>query len=542
MSDQKNTIVGIDLGTTYSCIAAIDELGNPVIGKNRNGDSTTPSVVHFVIGRDTKDCEVGQVAKDSAITEPDRTAQLFKPLMGKPGVVAATIDGIGISPQEASAYVLKKITDDYRERYGREIAGAVITVPAHFGQPEREATCEAGEMAGLNVLGIVQEPVAAAVYYGVCETKEDGGFLVYDLGGGTFDVTAVEVVHADDRDIVDVVCAEGDHELGGRLWDDRIVAYLEDEYIERKGPCTFSPYSRQALRIAAEEAKQRLSETEETPVNLMLDAGPARIMLSRETFDELTSDLLANTINLTRKALEAARADGCDIGSILLVGGSTWMPQVKEALGKNFPDLDLKRTDPDEAVAKGAAICAAKHMIDRLGTRRERGKHAMTVEGIDLNDMSTRALDLGFVTSKSYGVKATYRDGVERISNLILKNCRIDKEMGVVSQDKTFKTLKAYPYQSSVELEVYESDEESASAALSDGRLVVAQTFDLAPLALPERSPIVITFTLNEEGLLSVRATEPASGREIDFERKVLGLSPQEVAQAKARVTGIAAD
>lgn len=542
MSDQKNTIVGIDLGTTYSCIAAIDELGNPVVGKNRNGDSTTPSVVHFVVGRDTKDCEVGEAAKDSAVTEPERTAQLFKPLMGKQGVVAARIDGIDISPQEASAYVLKKITDDYRERYSRDIAGVVITVPAHFGQPEREATCEAGDMAGLDVLGIVQEPVAAAVYYGVCETKEDGGFLVYDLGGGTFDVTAVEVVHAADRDIVDVVCAEGDHELGGRLWDDRIIAYLEDEYMERKGPCDFSPFSKQVLRNAAEEAKRRLSESEETPVNLMLDAGPARVMLSRETFDELTSDLLANTIKLTRKALDAARGEGCEINSILLVGGSTWMPQVKEALAANFPELELRRTDPDEAVAKGAAICAAKHMIDRLGTRRERGRHAIEVEGIDLGGMSERGLELGFVTSKSYGVKAMYKDGVERISNLILKNCRIDKDLGVMSQDKTFRTLRAYPQQLSVELEVYENDEESASAALSDGRLVVQQTFDLSELRLPEHAPILITFFLNEEGLLSVQAIEPDSGRSIDFEKKVLGLSAQEVAQAKARVTGIAVD
>ncbi|MBQ3339169.1 MAG: Hsp70 family protein [Atopobiaceae bacterium] len=542
MGDQKNTIVGIDLGTTYSCIAAIDELGNPVVGKNRNGGATTPSVVHFVVGRDPKDCEVGEVAKDSAVTEPDRTAQLFKPLMGKRGVVAANIDGVDISPQEASAYVLKKITDDYRERYDREIAGVVITVPAHFGQPEREATCEAGEMAGLDVLGIVQEPVAAAVYYGVCETKDDGAFLVYDLGGGTFDVTAVEVVHADDRDIVDVVCAEGDHELGGRLWDDRIIAYLEDEYAEQKGACEFSPFSKQALRSAAEEAKQRLSETDETAVNLMLDKGPARVMLSRETFDELTSDLLANTINLTRKALEAAREDGCDIKSILLVGGSTWMPQVKEALAKNFPDLELKRTDPDEAVAKGAAICAAKHMIDRLGAKRERGKHAISVEGIDLSGMSERGLELGFVTSKSYGVKARYKDGVERISNLILKNCKIDKETGIVSEDKTFRTLEAYPQQVEVELEVYENDEEAPSARLNDGRMVVSQTFDLKELRLPERAPIVVTFVLDEEGLLTVQATEPESGRSIDFEKKVLGLSPQEVAQAKARVTGIAAE
>ena len=168
MGNDSSAVVGIDLGTTYSCVSAIDELGNPVVGKNKTGSATTPSVVHFPIGREPSECEVGQIAKDSAVVEPDRTALLFKPLMGKRGVSALTLDGERISPQEASAYVLKKITDDYVERYGTDIAGVVITVPAHFGQQEREATVEAGEMAGLNVLGIVQEPVAAAVFYGVC--------------------------------------------------------------------------------------------------------------------------------------------------------------------------------------------------------------------------------------------------------------------------------------------------------------------------------------------------------------------------------------
>ena len=542
MENESGVVVGIDLGTTYSCIAAIDELGNPVVGKNKAGSSTTPSVVHFPIGHLPKDCEVGQVAKDSAVTEPERTVMLFKPLMGKPNASAGVIDGIDISPTEASAHVLRKLSQDYTERYGSEIAGAVITVPAHFGQQEREATCEAGEIAGLNVLGIVQEPVAAAVYYGVCESRDNGTFLVYDLGGGTFDVTAVSVKHASNRDIVDVICAEGDHELGGRLWDDRISSYLADEYFELKGECELSSFSHQALRSAAEEAKVRLSETEETTVNLMLDQGPARISLSRETFDDLTSDLLANTIDLTSRVIATSTRKGYVPTSILLVGGATWMPQVKEALSANFPDLDQRRTDPAEAVAKGAAICATKHMVERIAEKV--GRHAASdAAPVEIaGSLAGRGLELGFVTSKSYGVKVTYSDGVERISNLIQKNRKIDTTRKEVSATKDYVTLKGYPEQVSAIIEVYENDEDEPAAELIDGRLVVSQDFDLTEFQLPEKSRITVTFTLNEEGLLKVRAVEPQCGESISFEKKVMGLSAEEKAQAKARVTGLGVD
>lgn len=542
MSSEETAVVGIDLGTTYSCIAFIDELGNPIVGKNRAGDVTTPSVVHFPLGRELKDCEVGQVAKDSALIEPERTAQLFKPLMGKQGVVVTTVDGIDLVPQEASAYVLKKVTDDFRERYGTEVAGVVITVPAHFGQQERWATVEAGQMAGLNVLGIVQEPVAAAVYYGMCESREDGCFLVYDLGGGTFDVTVVSMRHEEDRDVVDVVCSEGDHELGGRLWDDRVIAYLADEYREQKDfEGSFGPYAMQALRTAAESAKRRLGETPETPVSLMLDQGPARVMLSREVFDDLTSDLLSNTIDLTRKAIKTAEEKGCKVDKILLVGGSTWMPQVTETLSREFPDVKLERTDPDEAVAKGAAICAVKHMVD-VAEKPEAEEVAGIAEGTIMGAISGRALELGFVTSKSYGVKATFKDGTEGISNLILKNHKIDRKAGVYEVTNTYRMLAGYPDQVTVDIQVFENDEESPSVALSEGRFVVEQSFDLEEFKLPAGSKVQVTFSLDEEGLLRVRAIEPTSGREVSFEEKVMGLSPEDKAIAKARVTGIAVE
>ena len=548
MENNRTAIVGIDLGTTYSCIASLDELGNPVVSKNKMGETTTPSVVHFPVGVDPKDSEVGQVAKDSAVVEPDRVVQLFKPLMGQGNRVIATIDGYDITPVEASAHVLRKITNDYSARYGTPIAGAVITVPAHFGLQEREATVDAGRAAGLEVLGIVQEPVAAAVFYGMCESREDTDVLVYDLGGGTFDVTAVSIRHVDERDIIDVVCAEGNHELGGRLWDDRVVGYLTDEYMERNGAGELSAFSRQSLRSAAEEAKKRLSETEVTQVNLMLDRGPARIELTREVFDGLTSDLLAGTILLTRRALESAREKGCNPTRILLVGGSTWMPQVEQALTLNFPFLPIERTDPDEAVAKGAAIWAASKMRERWVVNSESDEVPANAVSDPIPDDQRAMLDgvahleTSSVTSKSYGVKATFKDGIQRISNIIVKNRRIDVDLGELSATKTYYTREGFPNQVSVVLEVYESDTEGETSALNEGRLVVEQSFDLGEFRLPAGSPVTVTFSLNEEGLLRVFAVEPASGKNIMFQRKVTGLTKEQKSEIQRRVTGISAE
>ena len=544
METRQGAIVGIDLGTTYSCIATLDELGNPMVGKNKLGETTTPSVVHFPYGVDPKDSEVGQVAKDSAIVEPDRVIQLFKPLMRRGNEVIATIDGYQITPVEASAHVLRKITSDFVDRYGTPVEGAVITVPAHFGLQEREATVDAGHAAGLEVLGIVQEPVAAAVFYGMCESREDSDVLVYDLGGGTFDVTAVSIRHIDDRNIIDVVCAEGNHELGGRLWDDRVVGYLTDEYMEMRGAGELSAFSWQSLRSAAEDAKKRLSETEVTQVNLMLDRGPARVELTRQIFDELTSDLLSSTMVLTRQALENAKSKGCNVSRILLVGGSTWMPQIERTLKQEFPHLRIDRTDPDEAVASGAAIWAASKMRERWvvseggqGGQDDQGGEAEANPLAMLGGIGT--LETSSVTSKSYGVKVVLEDGGEQISNLIEKNQPIDPFVGSLSVTKTYYTRQGYPAQINVLFEVFESDVEGEFTPLSEGVLVVEQRFELKEFRLPEHSPIEVTFSLDEQGLLQVHAVEPTSGKDISFERKVAGLTQEQKREIRERVTGL---
>lgn len=520
--------IGIDLGTTYSCLSFIDETGTPVVAKNKMGDTTTPSVVYFEEGAEHSESVVGQVAKEAALLYPDRTVQLFKPRMGKEGAVVKTIDGDDITPTEASAHVLRKMALDYKERYGSDVEACVVTVPAHFGQLEREATIRAGKGAGLNVVGIVQEPVAAAVFYGACESKEDGAVLVYDLGGGTFDVTAISIKHADGAHKIDVVCAEGDHDLGGRLWDAKLVGYLSEEYAKVTGfDGEFTPYSKQQLRTSAEDAKKRLSETPSTVVTLVLDRGPAQVKLTREIFDDMTSNLLSNTISLTKKTMENAALKGCKVEKILLVGGSTRMPQVREALEENFPGLPIEMTDPDEAVAKGAAICAAMQMIESPGCSGSgdigRARIPLALDG--------GRIEIALVTSKSYGLKVSRDDDTTEISNLILKNQKIDPSKHALEVKERFKTK--HEKQTGVSLQVFESDLEAETVSMEDGAPIVSGDLDIGEFQLAKGSPIDVTFTLNEGGLLHIHAVEPSSGRAIDFEKEVGGLQTPEEIQGK---------
>lgn len=524
--EKESICVGIDLGTTYSCLAFIDETGTPVVGKNKRGDTTTPSVVYFEEEQPHSKSVVGQAAKEASLVYPDRTVQLFKPRMGKEGAIVKTIDGEDITPTEASAHVLHKMAIDYKERYESEIGACVITVPAHFGQLEREATIRAGKGAGLNVVGIVQEPVAAAVFYGACESKVDSNVLVYDLGGGTFDVTAISIKHIDGGHKIDVVCAEGNHDLGGRLWDNKIIGYLSEEYAKATGfDGEFTPYSKQQLRTAAEDAKKNLSEMSSTTVTLVLDKGPAQIKLTKELFDDETFNLLSNTINLTRRTVENAASKDCEVEKILLVGGSTRMPQVREALEKNFPDLPVEMTDPAEAVAKGAAICAAKQMAEyvAIGEGGEKKKKPALP--------GDEPIEITLVTSKSYGLKVVCEDDASEISNLILKNQKIDPDKHRLEIEQRFSTR--YDKQTSVSLQVYESDIEADTVAMEDGELIVSGDMDIREFKLAKGSPIDVTFTLDEGGLLHIHAVEPSSGRDVDFEKEVTGLQTAEELQDK---------
>ena len=243
-------VFGIDLGTTYSCIARVDDTGRPEIIKNREGENITPSVVQF----DGDTVIVGDTAKEEAVLNPEATVMLVKTLMGKTDF-AISYNGKDRSPEEVSSYILKKLVEDASEQLGVEVKDVVITCPAYFGTAEREATRNAGGIAGLNVLGIISEPTAAALYYGCAKEQNEKTILVYDLGGGTFDVTIMRIT----SDTIEVICSDGDHDLGGKKWDDILIHYLVDQFIKKTGhDVKFDEYAVQDLKLKAEKITKQL--------------------------------------------------------------------------------------------------------------------------------------------------------------------------------------------------------------------------------------------------------------------------------------------
>ena len=544
-------IFGIDLGTTYSCIAYVDENGVPTVVKNMEGDNTTPSVVNF---ESPESVIAGKIAKENAVIDPDHTVSLVKTLMGRTKTVI-NYNGKDVSPQEVSSYILKKMTQDASQILNTEVKDVVITCPAYFGSEEKKATKVAGDLAKLNVIEILAEPTAAALYYGL--TKESGQktVLVYDLGGGTFDVTVLAI----DDGGIKVVCSYGLHDIGGKKWDDALMDYLESEFrAETDFDDDFDAETLQSLRLKAEETKMQLTMRDSVPV--MVDAAGirSRVTVDRQTFDDITSNLLSQTIEKTNDCIKVAEEKGYKIDEILLVGGSTRMPQVKEKLVETY-SIEPKILEPDEAVAKGAAIYALltydqKHkiVIGQSGdiddvvpgepiSEEDIDKYSIApaapvdvITGGKENDIRQIVT---VATTKSYALKAYDNNNVPKCVNLIIKN----QEMpgGVVSKSQVFATQT--DNQETVLLEVYESDfmednyEVDEDFKLGDCTLAI-------PEGMPKGSPIEVTFTLNREGILEIIGREPTSGNEIKAEMQAsagASLTDEEIEEIKEKVQGI---
>lgn len=525
-------VFGIDLGTTYSAISYVDETGRATVIKNMEGDNTTPSVVGFA---GENEVIVGKVAKDNAVIEPDTTVAFVKRLMGQAGAVPITYNGVDKTPEEISAYILKKVTGDAAKFLDTEVKDVVITVPAYFGFDERTATKNAGIIAGLNVLGIINEPTAAAIYYGCTKDAEEKTVLVYDLGGGTFDVTVMRV----SSDKIEVVCSDGDHELGGKDWDEALMNYFAEKFCEENPSFDgdFDEYAQQSLRQKAETTKQQLSSREEVNVPIEAAGLRARIAISREKFEELTSMLLDKTIEKTDAAIEIAKGKGYEVDDILLVGGSTKMPQVPKILTEKY-GKEPKVLDPDEAVAKGASIHAVNVYINNQKSLdpTDTGEVEVVVDGetkvLDAGDY-TETLSAGGgdvmalpgsgvtvvnSTTKSFGI-AMLLNGEPKINNLIVKNDPMPG--GAVSNSKTYGTQVAN--QANVELVVYESDfmeeyYDNDPARVED--LILGKAILELPPNLPAGAPIEVTFVLNSEGLLSIKGLDKTGNREVNAEMK----------------------
>jgi len=344
--------VGIDLGTTNSAIAYIDEFDKATVIPNSEGKHITPSVICY----EDEKIVVGEEAKELQKLGLYDSAAFFKREMGDESFFLY-LGNKEYSATELSSFILKKLKNDAEEFLGKKITDAVITVPAYFKEKERQATIEAGRLAGLNVLQIVNEPTAAAIAFGLKNIDKNQKILVYDLGGGTFDVTLMNI----HNNTISIINSNGDHHLGGKDWDDRIISYIQSKFEDEFGIDPLEDSESVAdLLVRAEEAKKKLSSLSKTSISISYNGDKGKFELSREVFEDITADLMERTISLTNQVLEEVSLEAKDVDGILLVGGSTRMPMVHKFIKERFQQEPLKGVNVDEAVALGAALLANK--------------------------------------------------------------------------------------------------------------------------------------------------------------------------------------
>jgi molecular chaperone DnaK len=394
--------IGIDLGTTNSAIAYLDEQGKPVVIPNDMGDSITPSVICFKEGKQL----IGEEGKEMQALGMYPVAAFFKRQMGD-DLFIFHADGIDYSSTELSTLLLKKLKKDAEAYLSQTITDVVITVPAYFRDPERKATIEAGKAAGLNVLQVINEPTAAAVAYGLNKTAKKQRILIYDLGGGTFDVTLLEL----EKDNVRVKNSDGDHQLGGKDWDDRIIEFLASKFQDEYGLDPLEEAESLAdLLVQAEETKKRLTSFEKTVISITHEGEKGKYELDRATFEQITADLMERTMSMTMRVLEDMRLKPSHIDGVLLVGGSTRMPMVHKFIEKQFGKQPMTGINVDEAVALGAALVAE----ERLNSK---SKPIFALKG------RVKTID---VTNHSLGMIAINQNQTAYINSIILpKNAEI---------------------------------------------------------------------------------------------------------------------
>lgn len=471
------TVIGIDLGTTNSCVAVI-EGDTPTVITNKEGYRTTPSVVAFT---KSKERIVGDAAKRRAAVNSDRTIFSIKRHMGTD--YRKKIDGKYYTPQEISAFILMKLKEDAEDFLGQPVTDAVVTVPAYFTDAQRQATKDAGKIAGLNILRIINEPTSAALAYGL-----DNGMaqkvLVYDLGGGTFDVSVIDI----GDNVIEVLATSGDNHLGGDDFDERIVNYLVEQFKLSDGINLSKDVSAmQRLREEAEKAKKELSSSVTTNINLpfiaMSKDGPHHIdiTLSRQTFDELTADLVDRTITPVENALHDAGLSKTDINMVLLVGGSTRIPAVADKVRQLMGKEPSRNLNPDECVALGAAVQGGK-----LGNQLQAGSAASEIILMDVTPMSLSIETMGGIASRL----------IERNTTIPTRHSQIFTTAG--------------NFQTSVDIKVFQGERKFTR----DNKLLGNFRLNGIKRAMAGVPQIEVTFDIDVNGIVNVSAKDLGTGRE----------------------------
>lgn len=533
------TTFGIDLGTTHSCIAYVDGSGRPVIVKSAAGEDTTPSMVYFA----QRECaDVGSIAKNAAVVAPHLVASMVKRDIGKPGVTYR-YHGHAYTPEEISALVLRELVRATQENTGLVVKDVVITVPAGFGIAEREATRRAGTIADLNVLDIIHEPVAAALNYQVTGTGTGvRRMLVCDLGGGTFDTAVISV----EREDVTVVCSDGDRDLGGADWDERVRAHLLAEF-GRQHPGldpTADEEFMQEIATVAEQLKKDLSATRSRRADLRFAGAVAKVELTRDELESLSADLLDRVTDIAERTLRTAKGKGVDrVDEVFLVGGMCKMPAIADRLRSRL-GIEPRLSEPDLAVAKGAALYAMIHQV-----RSAAGGNGVTKEAVEraadqlgVSTESARNLigrRVAAVLPRAFGVMALDPSDPLALSNpmrarkMVLHLLRGGTPLPADSGPYPFGS--AFDNQRMVEIEVWEQRGPEASEELADNvRIGSGRLRDLPPR--PAGTPFEVSFRVSETGQLTVDGHEPTSGAQIRFDLQIGGLDSAAVDAARASI------
>jgi molecular chaperone DnaK len=551
------TIFGIDLGTTYSCIAYVDEYGRPSVIPNKDNVFTTPSVVLF---ESATNHVVGRQAKRGAQIAPNETCDLVKRHMGD-AEWRFTAHGEEWSAPAVSSLIVSVLADDARRATGADVREVVITVPAYFGDERRKATKLAGELAHLEVVDIINEPMAAAFSYGFAQAEAGNNetVLVYDLGGGTFDTTVIQITEKK----ITTVATDGDHALGGADWDQQLARHVARRFLDQC-PDAEDPldddYGRQNLMSDVEEQKQALSERESVEFIVAHDGNRAKIPVTREQFEEITSGLLEQTIDITRRVLAAAKAKSvAAVDRVLLVGGSSKMPAVKRRLEQEF-GFPAELKDPDLAVAKGAALYGRKKLVEGMvweilsdsGQTQgaAEGDLASVDHGAKLAAVEAAAEQMGIsaaearmmaetvlanVCSRGFGPGALFPspDGrpVERVVFLCHQNDNLP-----IEKERNFYTTS--DNQSLVHVAVYEQGGSVESDLPENNKVIVEGDIKDIPRGYPKGTAIAVVMRMDADGMIRLTAHHPGASAPLTLEARGAAEQPEQIEEARMLVSG----